>query len=94
MGPLNGIPRCHYFVKGEPRTHHVHMVELDSQDWASTRQFRDNLIAHPDIARAYAGLKLQLAQRFPTDREAYQDGKDRFIKDVLRMARAHARDQT
>ena len=23
-----GIPRRHYFVKGNPRTHHVHMLEV------------------------------------------------------------------
>jgi GrpB-like predicted nucleotidyltransferase (UPF0157 family) len=23
----HGIPRRHYFVKGDPRTHHLHMVE-------------------------------------------------------------------
>src|SRR5262245_10403815 len=29
----NGIPRRHYFVKGEARTHHVHMVEIGSEEW-------------------------------------------------------------
>ncbi|MCJ7551153.1 MAG: GrpB family protein, partial [Anaerolineae bacterium] len=25
------IPRRHYFVKGDPRTHHLHMNEIDSR---------------------------------------------------------------
>ena len=27
----NGIPRRHYFVKGNPRTHHLHMLEIASE---------------------------------------------------------------
>jgi len=33
-------------------------------------------------------LKADLAQRYPTDREAYLNGKAPFIERVLRMARA------
>jgi GrpB-like predicted nucleotidyltransferase (UPF0157 family) len=28
----NGVPRRHYFVKGDPRTHHAHMFEIESDD--------------------------------------------------------------
>ena len=35
-----------------------------------------------------AALKTELAQRHPTDREAYLDGKAPLIERVLRMARA------
>lgn len=84
----HGIPRRHYFVKGNPRMYHVHMVELDSDDWRGNLLFRDYLISQPATARAYASLKTELAQQHPTDREAYQAGKDAFIKQVLRMAAA------
>ena len=80
-----GIPRRHYFVQGHPRTHHVHMLELTSEEWKKHLHFRDYLIQHPDAAREYAGLKLKLVQQFATDREAYQDGKDAFIKRILGM---------
>src|SRR5947207_115171 len=71
----NGIPRRHYFVKGAPRTHHVHMVEIESEGWRSNLLFRDYLIKNPETAREYGKLKQELAKQFATNREAYQAGK-------------------
>lgn len=82
----HGIARRHYFVKGNLRTYHVHMVELAGDDWRNTLLFRDYLIHHSEIAQAYANLKTRLAQQYSTDREAYQAGKEAFIKRVLRLA--------
>ena len=79
----NGIPRRHYFVKGAPRTHHLHMVEIESEAWRNYLLFRDYLINNPETAREYARLKQKLARQFANDREAYQVGKDSFIKAVL-----------
>ena len=85
----NGIPRRHYFVKGEPRrTHHIHMVEESSGDWRTMLLFRDYLIEHPEIAQEYADLKTRLALRFQTNRQAYQDGKSPFIERILKAADA------
>ncbi|MGH2403022.1 MAG: GrpB family protein [bacterium] len=81
------IPRRHYFVKGEPRTHHIHMNEIGSRAWKNDLLFRDYLIHHPEVAGEYAGLKQELARRFPTHREAYLDRKASFIDRVLRTAR-------
>lgn len=83
----NGIPRRHYFSKGDPRTHHLHMNEISSLDWENHILFRDFLIDHPELAGEYARLKMELAGRFPLDREAYLDGKGPFIERVLRLAR-------
>src|SRR5256714_5684284 len=82
----NGIPRRHYFVKGDPRTHHVHMVEIESEGWRNHLLFRDYLIRNPDTAREYARVKQELAKQFATEREAYQAGKDHFIKGALHTA--------
>ncbi len=82
----NGIPRRHYFVKGEPRTHHLHMLEAASEEWKNHLLFRDYLRGNAEAARAYANLKRQLAASFAADREAYQTGKERFINAVLRQA--------
>jgi len=36
-----GIPRRHYFVRGEPlRTHHLHVLEHRSAQWAAHLRFR------------------------------------------------------
>src|SRR5437660_9221324 len=90
----NGIPRRHYFVKGAPRTHHVQMVEIESEGWRSNLLFRDYLIKNPETAREYASLKQELAKQFATKREAYQAGKDGFIKAVLHKAREGDRTST
>jgi GrpB-like predicted nucleotidyltransferase (UPF0157 family) len=84
----HGIPRRHLFVKGDPRTHHVHMNEITSRDWENLVVFRDYLIQHPEAAQEYTELKLELAQRFPTDRQAYLDGKSSLIERVLQLARS------
>ena len=81
-----GIPRRHYFVKGDPRTHHIHMNEIGSQAWKDHIFFRDMLVRQPELAEEYAALKLALAQRYPSDREAYLEGKAPFIRRVLAMA--------
>ncbi|MDX2039704.1 MAG: GrpB family protein [Acidobacteriota bacterium] len=80
----NGIPRRHYFVKGDPRTHHLHMLEVASEEWKNHLLFRDYLRGNPEAAQTYADLKQTLAARFAADREAYQTGKDSFIQTILR----------
>ena len=86
----NGIPRRHYFTKGKPRTHHLHMNEIESRDWSDQIIFRDHLIRHPEIAKQYAELKMELAQQYPQDRQAYLDNKAPFIERILQLARSEA----
>jgi len=81
-----GIPRRHLFIKGEPRTHNVHMNEIHSADWQNTIAFRDYLRQHPDSARAYAALKTGLAQQFTNDLQGYLMGKADFISQILELA--------
>ena len=75
-----------FFVKGIPpfgprRTHHVH-VRLP-HDAERELVFRDLLRANPMLARQYESLKDSLAERYPTDRDAYTDGKTAFISEAL-----------
>lgn len=79
----HGIPRRHYFVKGEPRTHHIHMVEGHSEEWLRMIHFRDRLRDSPILADRYAKLKLRLIRQLGADREAYQEGKSDFIGSVV-----------
>lgn len=87
----HGIPRRHYFVKGNPRTHHLHMLEVNSRDWKAHLLFRSYLTSHPDIVQEYVKLKIDLAERYRTDREAYQEGKDAFIERILELAEVENR---
>ena len=68
-----GIPGRHYFVKGSPSTHHLHMYAESDPRLRDYMLFRDYLIAYPGVAEEYANLKRDLAGRFGDDREAYTD---------------------
>lgn len=83
-----GISRRHSFIRGtaEVRTHHLHMVEVHSENWKNTLFFRDYLRAHPGVAKRYRTLKEELVQN-PNNREAYIKGKHAFIRNILNRAK-------
>ncbi len=88
-----GIPRRHYLVIRSPdgrRTHHLHMLETASTDYANMLAFRDYLRAHPAAATEYATLKRRLADRPEPHRDAYQQSKTPFIQRVLCEIRGRA----
>jgi GrpB-like predicted nucleotidyltransferase (UPF0157 family) len=75
----------HWFCKPDParRTHHLHLVPLDSRRFHDELAFRDRLRADPRLAADYSALKHRLAERHRDDREAYTDGKGAFIQATL-----------
>jgi len=79
----NGIARRHYFVKGIPRTHHVHVLEMDRGARQQMLLFRDFLLAQPDLAQEYAHEKVCLADAYNHDRASYQRAKDLVIARLL-----------
>jgi GrpB-like predicted nucleotidyltransferase (UPF0157 family) len=81
----NGLPGRELFVARWPETVHIHVIVHGSEQ-CNRHIFRDYLIAHPDRARAYEALKLELARRHKHDRVAYTDGKNDFIEAVLAEA--------
>lgn len=86
----------HWFCKPSPerRTHHLHLVPVDSRRFAEELAFRDHLRDHPERAREYAALKQELAARFRRDREAYTDAKASFIAATLREQVTKRSDQS
>jgi len=87
----DGPPFYAWFIKRDSagvRTHHVHMVEKDFEQWERLL-FRDYLIEYPGIAREYEALKLRLARDYPNDRIAYTDGKTEYVVRVTELAREH-----
>jgi putative hydrolase of the HAD superfamily len=83
----HGIPRRHYFRKGVPRTHHVHVLELNSEQYAGHILLRDYLRSHPGVARQYEALKRGLVRTVRGDHRAYEEGKAEFIRDIISRAR-------
>ncbi len=72
----------------EGRGCHVHLMRYPSAFFDRHILFRDYLRSHAAVARAYERLKRELAVRFRDDRPAYTEGKDDFIANALREARA------
>ena len=89
-----GVPGRELLVRGRStaRTHHLHLVALDSAQWREPLIFRDRLRAEPALAGAYAALKLELATKHASDRSAYTDGKACFIMAAQRGLPADSRD--
>jgi GrpB-like predicted nucleotidyltransferase (UPF0157 family) len=75
----------HWFCKPSPtvRTHHLHLVPLDSPLWRERLVFRDALRRDAALRTEYGALKRELAVRFPFDRDAYTDAKTPFVQRVL-----------
>ena len=86
---LLGIPDRYLFVKGTEniRTHHIHLMPITHYEWETHRLFRDYLISHPETAKSYENLKIELMHQFPTDRSSYLEGKSSFIQNVIKTAK-------
>jgi GrpB-like predicted nucleotidyltransferase (UPF0157 family) len=91
----DGPPFYAWFIKRDPatglRTHHLHVVErLFVEHW-DRLLFRDYLIEHPEAAKEYERLKVQLSSAFPNDRAAYTRGKTEFVVQVTERAKKYYR---
>lgn len=82
--PENPAPHM-MFVKGytkaglKGQAFHIHVRHKG--DWDEI-YFRDYLIAHPEVARAYEELKINLVALFRNDREGYTGAKTDFVNRV------------
>lgn len=85
-----GLPGRRYFTRDSDgkRTHNIHVYARGNREITRHLAFRDYMNAHQAEAHAYGRLKANLAQQFPTDFEAYMDGKNAFIQDRERRALA------
>lgn len=72
----------HRIVEGQ-HTHHLHIVEPDTDFYHVQLAFRDFMRTHPDACEEYADLKLRLADEYRNDRMAYTDAKAEFIQGIL-----------
>lgn len=72
-----------FFRKGQPRTHHVHIVAQGNAELNDHLAFRDALRADPQLRDQYAALKFDLAERHRNDRAQYSESKTEFVRRVL-----------
>ncbi len=69
---------------GGRRTHHLHVVVHEGDEWRVRVAFRDRLRRDPALCAAYTALKDELATRHAGDRDAYTEGKSAFITAAAR----------
>ncbi len=89
-------PGQYLYVCGENdfRTHHIHVVIYDSEEWNHYIDLRDYLNSHKEDAQAYSAMKEALAKRYPKDRETYTAMKSEFIHEMLEKAYRWRKEQT
>ena len=80
------LPDRHYFSKGDPRTHQIHMYRPKSRYLLEQLLFRDKLRADPELANDYQQIKQRLSSTYYTNKLAYTDAKTKFIESVIRAA--------
>ena len=68
------------------RVFHIHVQYISNQE-PDEIVFRDYLITHPEIAKAYADLKRSLWKDFEHNRDGYTEAKGDFVRTVTEKAR-------
>ncbi|MEB1809716.1 MAG: GrpB family protein [Bacillaceae bacterium] len=79
----NILPDRHYFSKGEPRTHQIHMYQCGNKYLLEQIKFRDYLRDHAEARIEYERLKLNLAKSHKSNKHKYAEEKTTFIKSIL-----------
>ena len=91
----DGPPYYAWFIKRNSegkRTHHIHMVEEDSELW-DRLYFRDYLRQFPTEAKRYDELKRKLSEEYLNDRVKYTEEKSDFILSVTKKAKEYYKSQ-
>ncbi len=82
-----GLKGRHFFTRGDPVTHHIHVVGPRHSLWMQWLAFRELLRADSQLRREYVALKLALAREYAADRASYTAGKSPFIQSALSKRR-------
>ena len=89
------FPGQYLYVRGDDdyRTHHIHAVIYNSQEWNDYVDMRDYLNCHEEDAKNYSALKESLAKKYSDDRETYTAMKSEIISGILTKVHNWRRDQ-
>lgn len=68
----------------DTRTHHIHVVKYDSEEWKNYLYFRDYLNQNKEAALEYQQLKEELKNKYGNDRISYTSGKQQWINQILK----------
>ena len=78
-----------FFWKGNEtnNTHNLHIVQYGDKNWENLTLFRNFMNNHSDYRDKYYSLKLDSANKYKDDRDAYTSSKTKFILDVIKLAK-------
>jgi GrpB-like predicted nucleotidyltransferase (UPF0157 family) len=82
-----GLPGRRYFTRdrGALRTHNLHVYQADDPAIERHLAFCAYLRSHDKARLEYDALKREVYARHPEDIEAYNDGKNTWIKQIERL---------
>lgn len=79
----NVLPDRHYFNKGEPRTHQIHMYQNGNRYLLEQLSFRDYLRENETARYQYEKLKQELSSVSKGNKHKYSEDKTDFVKYIL-----------
>jgi GrpB-like predicted nucleotidyltransferase (UPF0157 family) len=84
------INHDYFFAKGDEEeiVCHLHLVKYQGEIWKNYLAFRDYLRVNPQTVREYIELKETLRKKYPENRKKYTAGKSKFIRSIIKTARA------
>jgi len=90
---MHKFPDRRFYAKGPEalRTHHLNLVELNSDEWNNSILFRDYMRHNKPACEEYAALKEKLAGQFAEDRASYTKAKEEFIQKIIALAKVENR---
>ena len=92
-GDLGVRGREAFRATSEAVPHHLYVCPPESREYKRHIAFRDYLRTHAADAEDYALLKRELARKFGSDREGYNQAKSRFVQRILqRTSEAQSHD--
>jgi GrpB-like predicted nucleotidyltransferase (UPF0157 family) len=85
-GDLGATGREAFIPPADVTWHHLYLCTKENAEYKRHILFRDYLRSHPEEAKIYGDLKLELSQRFNNDRLAYTNAKSDFVQEILLRA--------
>ena len=82
-GDLGVSGREAFRAKSDAVHHHLYVCPPGSREYDRHIAFRNYLRAHAADANVYALLKRELASKFVSDREGYNQAKNEFVQRIL-----------
>ncbi|MDI6775411.1 MAG: GrpB family protein [Verrucomicrobiota bacterium] len=78
-----GLPGRHFFIKGDPRAYHLHIVDATTDHWQRWIKFRDALRNDAELRKQYERSKADLAGIYHSNHEKYTAAKSSFINAMI-----------